>query len=176
MLKIAIMGPESTGKSAISYFLANYYKTVWVPEFAREYCAGLNHEPTLFDELNMLRGQLALEDKLISGANRLVFCDTMFLTVKIWSEYEFKTYPAELDAELAARSYDYFLIMNIDLPWQDDPLRNFPDLREHFMQVHITEIAALGKPYSIISGIGAERENNALRAIENFLTIKDCMS
>ena len=169
MLKIAIMGPESTGKSAISSFLARYYNTVWVPEYARKYCEGLDHLPTMTDELNMLRGQLALEDQVINKANHLVFCDTMFLTVKIWSEFEFKTYPAEVDTELLTRSYDFFLIMNIDLPWQDDPLRNFPDLREHFMKVHINEVRSLGKPYAIISGFGVEREENAIKAVEAFL-------
>ena len=169
MLKIAVMGPESTGKSAISSFLARYYNTVWVPEYAREYCEGLDHLPTMKDELNMLKGQLALEDRLIKNANHLVFCDTMFLTVKIWSEFEFNTYPLEVNNELLVRSYDFFLIMNIDLPWQEDHLRNFPDLREHFMKVHIKEVKALGKPYAIISGFGAEREKNAIRAVEEFL-------
>lgn len=163
------MGPESTGKSAISSFLAQYYNTVWVPEYAREYCETLNHMPTMADELNMLRGQLALEDRMIEKANRLIFCDTMFLTVKIWSEFEFKTYPSEVDTALAVRSYDFFLIMNIDLPWQEDPLRNFPDLREHFMKIHTKEISSLGKPYAIISGFGHEREKNAIRAVEEFL-------
>ncbi|MEO6849616.1 MAG: AAA family ATPase, partial [Mucilaginibacter sp.] len=38
ILKIAIVGPESTGKSTMSAFLAEHYHTVWVPEFARGYC------------------------------------------------------------------------------------------------------------------------------------------
>ncbi len=163
------MGPESTGKSAISAFLARHYQTVWVPEFARGYCQELGHDPGFEDERLMLQGQLALEDSLIPLANRLIFCDTMFLTVKIWSEFEFHSYPTEVDTELAHRSYDFFLIMNIDLPWEDDPLRNFPNLREHFMQVHLKEVKALGKPYAIISGFGPEREQNAIREVEQFL-------
>lgn len=167
------MGPESTGKSAISSFLASWYKTVWVPEYAREYCAALGREPDLEDEKKMLAGQLALEDSLVPSANRLIFCDTMFLTVKIWSEYEFHLYPPEVDMELERRSYDFFLIMNIDLPWENDPLRNFPDLRDHFMQIHLREVSALNIPYSIISGFGAQREQNAVRAVETFMAGKD---
>ncbi|MBK7030628.1 MAG: ATP-binding protein [Bacteroidales bacterium] len=37
MLRIAITGPESTGKSWLAEQLAEYYGTVWVPEFAREF-------------------------------------------------------------------------------------------------------------------------------------------
>jgi hypothetical protein len=32
--KIAMFGPESTGKTTLSIQLADYYKTEWVPEFA----------------------------------------------------------------------------------------------------------------------------------------------
>ena len=35
--KIAITGPESTGKSELARQLASHYNTVWVPEYAREY-------------------------------------------------------------------------------------------------------------------------------------------
>jgi len=47
IIKIAIVGPESTGKSTMSKWLADYYKTIWVPEFAREYCENLTADPTL---------------------------------------------------------------------------------------------------------------------------------
>ena len=40
IIKIAIVGPESTGKSTISKGLAQHYQTLWVPEYARYYCAG----------------------------------------------------------------------------------------------------------------------------------------
>jgi nicotinamide riboside kinase len=35
--KIVVIGPESTGKSTLCGYLADYYKTLWCPEFAREY-------------------------------------------------------------------------------------------------------------------------------------------
>ncbi len=35
--KIAIIGPESTGKSELCQHLARIYDTEWVPEYARFY-------------------------------------------------------------------------------------------------------------------------------------------
>ena len=35
--KIVVIGPESTGKSTLSGYLAEYYSRLWCPEFAREY-------------------------------------------------------------------------------------------------------------------------------------------
>ncbi|MEO6979739.1 MAG: NadR, partial [Mucilaginibacter sp.] len=65
--------------------------------------------------------------------------------------------------------YDYYLLLNIDLPWEDDPLRDFPNMREHFMQVWHKELQALNAPYIVISGIGDERYQSAVKAIDNFL-------
>ena len=36
IVKIALFGPESTGKTTLARQLAEYYKTEWVPEFARD--------------------------------------------------------------------------------------------------------------------------------------------
>ena len=40
--RIAITGPESTGKSMLAQQLADHYHTLWVPEFARDYLTSLN--------------------------------------------------------------------------------------------------------------------------------------
>jgi nicotinamide riboside kinase len=171
MRKIAIMGPESTGKSIITQQLANHYKTVWVPEFARQYCEVLKEPVTLKNELEILKGQLILENSILPFAKQLLFCDTMFLTVKIYSNHVFNTYPRELDEYLKIYHYDFFLIMNIDLPWQDDPLREFPKLRKYFLDIHLLEIEKLNVPFTLISGIGRNRFENAKKNIDQFLKI-----
>lgn len=167
--KIAIVGPESTGKSTISPMLAEHYKTVWVPEYAREYCERLTAPCTWEDEINMFRGQLELEQNLLPKANKLLICDTTFITVKIWSDQMFGKAPQEVLDELSRHTYDFYLLMNIDLPWEDDPLRDFPHLREHFMDVWHQELQALGANYEVISGTNAQRFRNAVKAIDNFL-------
>lgn len=167
--KIAIVGPESTGKSTISPMLAEHYETVWVPEYAREYCEKLSAPCTLEDEINMFRGQLELEKELLPKANKILICDTTFITVKIWSDQMFGKAPQEVIDELAKHPYDFYLLMNIDLPWQDDPLRDFPNMREHFMEVWHRELQELGAHYSVISGQAEERFQNAVRAIDEFL-------
>jgi nicotinamide riboside kinase len=35
--RIAIVGPECTGKTHLAMALANHYQTVWAPEYARKY-------------------------------------------------------------------------------------------------------------------------------------------
>jgi len=164
--KIAVVGPESTGKSTISIQLAEHYNTVWVPEYAREYCSALTDPCTWQDEINMFRGQLELEEKLLPQANNILICDTTFITVKIWSDYMFGKSPQEVIDELPKHPYDLYLLMNIDLPWQEDPLRDFPDMREHFMDVWHRELKALDAEYYLISGTNGDRLKNAIEMID----------
>lgn len=167
--KIAIVGPESTGKSTMSAYLAAYFHTVWVPEFARGYCAGLEEPPNWQDEINMFHGQLALEQGLLPKANKLLICDTTFITVKIWSDHMFGKSPQEVIDELKKHHYDYYLLLDIDLPWENDPLRDFPEMREHFMAVWHKELSALNANYTVISGLGADRYAAAVAAIEKYI-------
>ena len=167
--KIAIVGPESTGKSTLSAYLAEHYHTVWVPEFARDYCAALTETPTWQDETNMFYGQLALEQEYLPKANRLLICDTTFITVKIWSDHTFGRSPQEVLNELPKHPYDLYLLLSIDMPWEEDPLRDFPHMRDHFMDVWHKELQALNANYVVITGIGQERYDKAVQEIDRFL-------
>ena len=170
--KIAVVGPESTGKSTMSAWLADHYNTIWVPEYARGYCEKLTAPPTWQDEINMFYGQVALEKEMSPLAkNGLLICDTTFITVKIWSDHIFGSSPKEVTDALSQHQYDLYLLLNIDMPWQDDPLRDFPTLREHFMEVWHKELKALNANYVLISGTGQQRYDSAVEAIDEFLSI-----
>ena len=167
--KIAIVGPESTGKSTMSIALAKYYNVPWVPEYARYYCAALKQECTLQDETNMYHGQVALEESVLAiTATDFIICDTTFLTVKIWSDEMFGQTPQIVLDGLEKYTYDFYLLLDIDLPWQEDPLRDFPHMREHFMGVWHKELKALNANYVVVNGI-ENRLQNAIQAIDGFL-------
>jgi NadR type nicotinamide-nucleotide adenylyltransferase len=169
--KIAIVGPESTGKSTITQHLARHYKTHWVAEYARYYCEALMGPCTLQDEINMYHGQVALEESVLAMADKeFIFCDTTFVTVKIWSDEMLGETPQIVLDNLSKRTYDFYLLMDIDLPWQEDPLRDFPHMREHFMQIWQRELANLNANYVLVGGL-EDRFENAVKAVDAFLGI-----
>jgi NadR type nicotinamide-nucleotide adenylyltransferase len=172
IIKIAVVGPESTGKSTMSAYLADHYQTVWVPEFARGYCEKLTEPVTWQDEINMFYGQMALEKEYLPKANKILICDTTFLTVKIWCDYTFNRSPQEVLDELPKHPYDLYLLLNIDLPWVEDPLRDFPHMRGHFLNIWQKELDALNANYVLISGAGQDRYDNAISATDSFLNAK----
>ncbi|KIO76503.1 NadR [Pedobacter lusitanus] len=170
--KIAIVGPESTGKSTITKLLAKHYDTLWVSEFARYYCAALTAPCTMQDEINMFHGQVALEESVLAMTEKdFIFCDTTILTVKIWSDEMLGETPQMVLDALNERTYDLYLLLDIDLPWQEDPLRDFPHMREHFMSVWHKELKNLNANYVVVGGI-EDRLQNAITVIDQFLEIK----
>ncbi len=68
--KIVIIGPECTGKSTLCQQLATHYKTIWCPEFAREYLLQHGMDYNYDDLLKIAMGQLELEDALLSEAKK----------------------------------------------------------------------------------------------------------
>lgn len=170
LLKIAVVGPESTGKSTMAQYLAQCLDSLYVPEYARYYCKNLQNQYTLQDEINIFYGQLALEEAIAAqNKNKFLICDTTIMTVKIWCDYLFQHTPIEVVTEVKQRKYDLYLLMDIDLPWENDPLRDFPNQREYFMGIWKQELENIRANYTIISGQGKDRLNNGLKAAKEFL-------
>ncbi|MDA9554935.1 ATP-binding protein [Pelobium sp.] len=172
LIKIAVVGPESTGKSTLSSALAKHYQTVWVPEYARYYCEGLTAPCTLQDELNMFYGQVALEKSMeVVAQNNLLICDTTFLTVKIWSDHQLGETPQPVLEAIKTTHYDFYVLLKNDLPWEDDPLRDFKGMGDHFMEVWRKELNAINANFKEVGGI-ENRLENAIVAIDEFLSSK----
>jgi NadR type nicotinamide-nucleotide adenylyltransferase len=167
--KIAIIGPECTGKSELAAFLANHFRTSWVPEYARDYIDNLKRPYRKEDLLTIARGQLHLEQTLSLGANGLLICDTNLLVIKIWSEFKFGSCDTEIIQGLENGSYDLHLLTYIDILWQDDPQREHPDKREALFKIYLREIEAMKIPFVEIRGEREERRKKAVEAIDRLL-------
>ncbi|MFC5269096.1 AAA family ATPase [Adhaeribacter terreus] len=167
MKRIAITGPESTGKSTLAQQLAGHFNALWVPEFARDYVTNLNQPYTLTDLENIARGQLALQQKTEAQTSQILFADTELLVLKIWSENAFGTCPEWILKELQNQQFDLYLLMDIDLPWEPDPLREHPHLRQYFFDLYKAELERLNFPFQVISGTNEERFQAALKVIES---------
>jgi len=165
--RIAIVGPECTGKTNLCIALAKHYKTAWVPEYARHYIDRLQRPYTQDDLFTIAKGQLFTEDELALEANTFLFCDTNLLVIKVWSEYKFGNCSPEILHLLKIKTYDLHLLTNIDVPWENDPQREHPDKREYFYSLYKKELNALGIDYHEISGSKPERLAQAIRCIDS---------
>ena len=175
--KIVIVGPESTGKSTLCTQLAAHYKTLWCPEYAREYLLqnGTNYS---FDDLSVIaRGQLQLQEKYeslvdsnqsLKGENSLLFIDTDMYVMKVWCEFVFGDCHKWILNQIVERKYDLYLLCKPDLPWVKDELREYPDLESREKLYHIYKDILINQPvpWVEISGGYDERLQKAIAAID----------
>jgi NadR type nicotinamide-nucleotide adenylyltransferase len=167
--KVAIIGPECTGKSELSEFLASHFQTSWVPEYARGYLDNLTRPYNQDDLLLIAHGQLRIEDAWIKNANKVLICDTNLYVIKVWSEFKYHTVHPEILNSLKTRPYDLYLLTNVDIPWQEDPQREHPDKREKLYSIYRNEMLQQTVPFVEISGERDQRRSIAIQAIEKIL-------
>lgn len=170
-LRIAITGTESTGKSTLAAALAEHYQTVFVPEYARQYIDEIQRPYALADIEIIARQQMAMEDNMAAQTtSRFLFCDTDLLVTKIWAEHSFQTCPRWITQQLQQRPpYALYLLLDIDLPWQPDPQREHPHLRQYLFESYQKELTTLKVNWVVISGIGKQRWLNAIQAVDTLL-------
>lgn len=168
-LRIAITGPECSGKTYLAEHLAKYYEGCWVPEVAREYLPALGRKYRFDDLLNLSRLQLAEEEKTMHAcAGPAVFCDTELINIKIWSEYRFGKVHEEIIHNIQNSAYDFYFLMYPDIPWEYDPLRENPDDRLELFERFETELNQFGKTYHIIQGGLHQRIHDAIYWVNKY--------
>ena len=163
--RIAIVGPESTGKSELSQQMARELNTEWVPEYARFYIDRLDRPYEQKDLLEIARGQLAWEDDKAAYANEYLICDTNLLVLKVWSDHKYGATDPWIEQSLQERVYDAYLLADINIPWRPDPQREHPELRRHFFDIYKSYLEEYNLPYSVVRGIEGDRLQSALAGL-----------
>ena len=161
MFRVGIIGPESTGKSTLATYLAHRYGGVLVSEYAREYmearaCASAY---TREDVVNIAQFQVqqiqdlsaTFSEGIPKGyRNDVIFFDTELIITKVWFLHKYGECPDFVEQALQQYPMDAYLLCYPDMPWQPDPVRENPNIREYLFDWYEREIQALNIPYYII--------------------------
>jgi NadR type nicotinamide-nucleotide adenylyltransferase len=147
--KVGIIGPESTGKSTLARELAEQFKAMYVPEYARTYVEQKGTTELTYEEVcEIAKHQI----QSISEAG-FYFFDTELIVTKVWLEYAFGKVPEWLTKAIKTYPMDLYLLTCPDIPWEPDPARynGSQAMREELFDRYEQEIKALDKPYYIIT-------------------------
>lgn len=165
LARICVFGPESTGKSTLTQQLADHFKTVWVPEYARTFIE-TKGDPKADDMLAIAQGQVALENAMVDRAEKYLFCDTDPLATTIWNRWLFGRVDPELETLAREKKYHLYLLTAPDLVWKKDQVRYFPDSGQKFFDDCVATLEKHGRPYGVVTGQGEARLKCALDIIE----------
>ena len=163
VLRIAILGAESTGKSTLAEALAAHYRTAWVPEYLREFVETQQRTPGADEQLLIATTQRQREAASEAHAHCLLFCDTTPLMTAVYSEHYFGQADAGLAALAAQHDYAATLVTAPTMPWVADGLQRESDAVRQ--QVHARLIRKLehgGIAYQLVDGSPHQRVRQAI--------------
>jgi len=176
-IKVVLFGPESTGKTTLSRHLARHYNSVWVPEYAREYLQNVwNNERRTCEPKDLVPiaiGQMAMENQLAQKTESVLICDTDLLETKVYSEaYYSGTCDPVLDKYAIENTYDLYFLTYIDVPWEEDDLRDKPNERERMFKAFEEALKENNRPYVLLKGNKKERLEEAVKHIDKLIKTK----
>jgi nicotinamide riboside kinase len=176
VIKIALYGPESTGKTTLAQQLAAAFNTLWVPEFARDYLQKKWDATQQIcqpeDLLPIAIGQIQQENEALAKANQYLFCDTNLLVTKVFSELYYGSCDPILATAAQNHNYDLVFLTDVDFPWEKDDLRDKPENRQETLAVYEQALKENNKPYIKISGNKEERLTKAIQIIKDLSKAK----
>jgi nicotinamide riboside kinase len=174
-IRIALLGAESTGKTALAQALAQRIaddtglRTAWVPEYLRTWCDTTGRTPRI-DEQAGIADEQARRIDAAAASHDVVLCDTTPLMVSVYSEFVFGDRSLHAHALAWHARCSLTLVTALDLPWQADGLqREGPHVQGPVDALVRGLLIGAGLPWATISGAGERRLEAALDAIAPLL-------
>jgi len=165
--RVAILGGEASGKSTLAAALAAHYRTIWVPEYLREFVETHQRTPLAHEQFDIARTQVERESALLPQAKRFLFCDTTPRMTAMYSRHYFGAIDAELEALMQAHAYDFTIVTAPTNPWSGDGLQRDGDaVRQAVHRLVVDHLQSAGIPFLLADGDVAQR----VRQVADYLT------
>ena len=168
MIRIAVTGPESSGKTTLCQSLSEHYNVEFIPEFARVYLEKTNGEYDQADLDKMGQGQLK---SILSSQNTLDICDSDFSVLEIWSNYKYGNVSDYINDLAKKDLFDLHILCTPDIPWEEDSLLENPDTRDLLFELYKKSLNKHNKNFIIVSGEHINRLENSLETIDLLLKV-----
>jgi len=166
MIKIAITGPESSGKSTIAQQLSSFLGGCFVKEYAREYLKNGSHYQ--MEDLIEIANKQYVMNQGKGCEKEILICDTELTVIKIWAMEKFGYCPGEIISLYESQKFDIFFLCKPDMPWQPDPLREDENNRNYLFNLYQEELFLEDEEFVVLQGSEEERLKTALETITAF--------
>lgn len=166
---VAVVGPESTGKTTLARGLAAAFGVPWLPEFAREYLerrqARTGSPDYVERDLEVIaREHVRRERRFAAAATAGGVLDTDLAVMIVWWNEKYGGAPSWVHDALARQAPRLYLVCRPDLEWRPDPLRESRHDLERLFDAYLALLAAKRLPCEIVGGRGEARLEAAVAA------------
>ena len=154
LTRICLTGPESTGKSTLALRLSRERGAPLVPEYAREYALQAGRPLTEQDVEPIARGWIARADRIAANVTGLLILDTDLISTVVYARWYYGHCPGWIEEEAYERRADLYLLLDTDIPWHPDPVRDAgsPEEREELFDAFRATLDEMGTTWRIVSG------------------------
>lgn len=150
---IAIVGPESSGKTTLSLQLARHLGGKVIPEMARTYLEkyGPTYDFESLSNISELQFE-AWENALKANPAQILISDTEWVNLLLWSRIKYGKVPQDIVDKVRSIHFDVVFLCPPDLPWEPDPLREHPTGRDWLWVAWVEVLRSFGIPFVPLHG------------------------
>jgi NadR type nicotinamide-nucleotide adenylyltransferase len=161
VMNVAFLGAPSTGKTTLCNELARRHRTLWMPEYGREYWElyQVNRRLTPEQLVEIAEGHLQREEGLLLESNRFLFTDTNAITTLLFAHHYhgFALPRLEQLAAAATTRYARVFVCADDIPYEDTRDRSGDANRREMQQRTLDELSRRKIPVVELRGSVDER-------------------
>jgi nicotinamide riboside kinase len=179
LLRVAVLGAESTGKSSLIQSLALELTRLGhdvrtVDEYLRVWCTREGRTPRAYEQasiaLEQTRQVLAASGKLSGTTSTVLLSDTTALMTAIYSDVLFGDGSLLEYGLTQQKTFDLTLIAGLDLPWVADGLQRDGANSQAPIDQRLRQVLAThGIGFHVVYGVGFQRTHSALRLLQHRL-------
>jgi nicotinamide riboside kinase len=166
-IRLALTGPESSGKTTLAQAISLFYGGKYVPEYAREFLAGLGRA-YLQSDLPMI-AQRQFDLNKADDTIPFVVCDTEMTVMRVWYRYSYHSNNALIDTLFQTQRFHHLFLCTPDMPWEPDPLREHPKERMRLFDLYVKELQQQDLPFTIVNGTLEKRMEQVEKVVRSLM-------